>query len=495
MGGWPISSVDLWQFLPELLVTAGASAVLLLGAADSLRERSPLFAWLTLATLAGAGLALASVAADVGAGATLFSGLLAFDAFGVFFSAVFLVAAILAVGASIRFLDDRDALQPEYWFFLLCAVLGMMVMARSIDFISLFVGLELQALSVYVLVGYLKSDRESNEGGLKYFILGAFSSAIFLYAISLIYALTGTTRLAAVAEAVGTAGLADQPMMGVTLVLMAAALGFKVAAVPFHVWAPDAYSGGPTPVSLFITVASKAAAFAVLLRILVVGLGPLSQDWALLIATLSVATMTLGNVAAITQENVKRLLAYSSIAHAGYALMGVVAAAEADPQTRSFAVAATLFYLFAYTFMNVGAWGVVALLRRQGLAGDKLGDFAGLARRSYWAFGAMLLFLLSLGGIPPTAGFLGKWYVFSAALRSGWGWLAVAGVVNTAISLYYYLRVVVVMSMEEPASGVELVRSTPLTLSLVAAAVMTLFVGLWAGPFLQWAQGAATLLS
>jgi len=495
MGGLPISAVDLWYFLPELLVAAGASAVLLLGAADSLRQRPALFGWLTLATLAGAGLGLSSLAAEAGPDVTIFSGLLAFDSFGVFFVALFLVAALLATGASIRFLEDRDALQPEYWFFLLCSVLGMMVMARSVDFISLFVGLELQALSIYVLVGYLKDDRESNEGGLKYFILGAFSSAIFLYAISLIYALTGTTRLAAIGETISAAGLMEQPMMGVTLVLMAAALGFKVAAVPFHVWAPDAYSGGPTPVSLFITVASKAAAFAVLLRILLVGLGPMSEDWALLIAILSVATMTLGNIAAMTQENVKRLLAYSSIAHAGYALMGVVATAAATPETRTFAVAATLFYLFAYTFMNVGAWGIVALLRRQGLAGDKLEDFAGVARRSYWAFGAMLLFLLSLGGIPPTAGFLGKWYVFSAALRSGWGWLAVAGVVNTAISLYYYLRVVVVMSMQEPADDVELVRSTPLTLSLAAAAAMTLFVGLWAGPFLQWAQGAATLLS
>ncbi|MFQ5743507.1 MAG: NADH-quinone oxidoreductase subunit N [Acidobacteriota bacterium] len=491
----PFSMSDLGAIAPEILITLGASLVLLYGAFDNPRQRPGRFAWITFATIALAASALVVQAPDLSLGGSVFSGLLATDSFGVFFSGLFLLAAALAVGTSIRFLDDQQAHQPEFYFFLLTALLGMLVMARSIDFVTIFVGLELQALSIYVLVGYLKADRKSNEGGLKYFILGGFSSGIFLYAISLLYALTGTTRLQGIREAIVSDGLQEQPVMIAALVLMAAALGFKVAAVPFHVWAPDAYTGGPTPVSLFITVASKAAAFAVLLRVFLVAMAPMQESWSLLLAVLSLATMSFGNIAALTQDNIKRMLAYSSIAHAGYAMMGVVAAANVDHDAAAFAVAATLFYLLAYTFMNIGAWATVALLRRQGLAGENLDDYAGLASRSYWAFSAMLLYLLSLGGIPPTGGFLGKWYVFSATIQSGWGWLAVAGVINTAISLYYYLRIVVVMCMRDAPDDVELVRSTPLTLTLVAAAIMTLLVGIWASPFLAWVQSATLPLS
>ena len=495
MGSFPFSLADLEAIAPEIIVTLGASMVLVWGALESARKRPGRFAALTLLTVGLAAAALVSLAPEASAGNTYFSGLIVLDSFGVFFSAIFLIAAALAVGASMRFLDDQDAHKPEFYFFMLCALLGMMVMSRSISFISLFVGLELQALSVYVMVGYLKADKKSNEGGLKYLILGGFSSAIFLYGISLLYALTGSLTLDGIREAILMEGLQEQPLMIVALVMIAAALAFKVAAVPFHVWAPDAYSGGPTPVSLFITVASKAAAFAVFLRVFLIALSPMREQWSLLLAVLAVATMSLGNIAALTQDNIKRMLAYSSIAHAGYALMGIVAASTMDGDQSSFAVAAVLYYLFAYTFMNIGAWAVVALLRRRGLAGEKLEDYAGLASRSYWAFGAMLLFLLSLGGIPPTAGFLGKWYVFTATIQSGWTWLAIVGVVNTAISLYYYLRIVIVMAMSEPADDVEIVSSAPLTMTLVVAVVMTLLAGIWASPFLEWVRGATLLLS
>ena len=487
----PFPVEDLWAIAPELIVTLAASIVLLWGAFDAPRKRPHQFAWFTLASIV---VALVTVLRQTPTDQTYFSGLLGMDAFSMFFSALFLISAGFAVAASIRFLDDHEAHHPEYYFFLLTAVLGMMFMARAVDFISLFVGLELQALSVYVLVGYLKQDRKSNEAGLKYFILGAMSSAIFLYAISLFYALTGTTNLAAIAQAIASGELETSKLTTAALVLMASALAFKIAAVPFHVWAPDAYSGGPTTVSLFITVASKAAAFAVMMRIFIVALQPLQDSWALLLAGLAVLTMFFGNIAALTQENLKRMLAYSSIAHAGNVLIGVVAAATTDGEARSFAIAASLFYLLAYTFMNIGAWATVMLLRRNGLAGENLEDFAGLASRSYPAFFCMLIFLLSLGGIPPMAGFLGKWYVFAAAINSGWTWLAVVGAINAAISIFYYLRIVVVMVIKDPVEDATLVRSAPLTLTLAVAVVMTLVVGIWAQPFLLWASNASQLL-
>ncbi len=486
-----VSAADLQAISPEIIITITASIVLLWGAVDAARKRPTQFAGIALL---GIVLALVAVLRQSPTEETYFAGLIGTDAFSLFFSALFLITAALAITASIRFLEDHDAHHPEYYFFLLTALLGMMFMARSVDFVSMFVGLELQALSVYVLVGYLKADRRSNEGGMKYFILGAMSSAIFLYAISLFYALAGTTNLAAIADAIAAGELESSPLATAALVLMASALGFKIAAVPFHVWAPDAYSGGPTTVSLFITVASKAAAFAVLIRIFVVALEPLQDSWALLLAVLATATMFVGNIAAMTQENIKRLLAYSSIAHAGNVLIGIVAAASTDGDARSFAISASLFYLFAYTFMNIGAWGTVVLIRRAGLAGENLEDFGGLAGRSYAAFFAMLVFLLSLGGIPPLAGFLGKWYVFTAAINSGWAWLAAVGAVNAAISIFYYLRIVVVMAVNDPVDDATLVRSTPLTLTLVAALIMTVIVGAWASPFLEWVDGASTLI-
>ncbi len=491
MGSIPFSAADLWAIAPEIIITVAASIVLVWGAFDGPRKRPGQFAWVTLAALV---FAFVAVMRQTPTDQTFFAGLLGMDAFGMFFSALFLVTAALAVTASMRFLDDAEAHYPEYYFFLLTALLGMMVMARAVDFVSLFVGLELQSLSVYVLVGYLKGDRKSNEAGMKYFILGALSSAIFLYAISLFYALAGTTNLAALAQAITAGELESNPLTTAALVLMASALGFKIAAVPFHVWAPDAYTGGPTSVSLFITVASKAAAFAIMLRIFIVALEPLQDSWALLLAVLATATMFGGNIAALTQDNIKRMLAYSSIAHAGNVLIGVVAAATTDGDARAFAISATLFYLFAYTFMNVGAWGTVMLLRRNGVACENLEDYGGLVQRSPAAFVAMLVFLLSLGGIPPLAGFLGKWYVFTAAVNSGWTWLAVVGAINAAISIFYYLRIIVVMVVHDPVEDASLVRSAPLTLTLAAAVIMTILIGVWPSPFLDWVAGASQLL-
>ena len=487
MGNMPFALSDLAALNGEITLAIGACVVLVWGAfAPRSNATGNRFAGVTLlfvfAAMAGVMIGLPALIAD---GVTsAFSGQLAVDSYGGFFSALFLVAAALAIGTSFRFLDDEDAHAPEYYFFMLTSLIGMMIMARAADLISLFIGLELQALSVYVLVGYLKRDRRSTEAGLKYFILGGLSSGIFIYALSLVYAVTGTTNLEAIGTALNVPGTTDNPILILGLILLVVSLAFKVAAVPFHMWAPDAYSGAPTPISLFISVASKAAAFAMMIRLLFVAFGPMEASWTALLAVISVATMTFGNIAAVTQDNVKRMFAYSSVAHAGYALMGVVAGTK-------YGITAAMFYLFAYTFMNIGAWGMIVLFRRQGATCDRVEDFAGLVHRSGWAAAAMTIFLLSLGGIPPTLGFLGKWYVFGAAIDAGYGWLAVVGALNAAISIFYYLRLVKTMFIAEVDDDVTLVNSMPLNVTLALSAAVTLLGVIFATPFLEWVQSAA----
>jgi NADH-quinone oxidoreductase subunit N len=483
MDSMPFSLGDLAALNGEITLTLGACVILIWGAFDRQRGKPVRFAWITLvfliAALAGVNYGLPAQIAQ--GNSVAFGGQIAVDNYGIFFSSIFLLTAIFAIGASVRFLDDEKAHAPEYYFFMLTALIGMMIMARGIDFISIFVGLELQALSVYVLVGYLKGDRRSNEAALKYFILGGLSSAIFIYALSLIYAVTGATALEAVAAAIPATDPGPIMILGVLLLIVS--LGFKVAAVPFHLWAPDAYTGAPTPVSLFISVASKAAAFAMMMRILFVGLAPLAEAWTVLIATLAVTTMTFGNVAALSQTNIKRLLAHSSIAQAGYALMGVAAGT-------AYGMSATMFYLMAYAFMNAGAWAVVIYLRRRQLTTDQVDDLAGLSQRSPWGAAAMMICLLSLGGIPPMLGFLGKWFVFGAAIDGGMAWLAVVGALNAAISLYYYLRIVVVMYMRDADSEVTLAASVPLNLTLAATAVVTLLGIAASSSLFEWARAS-----
>ena len=487
MNSFPISSSDLAALNAEITLTIGSLVVLVWGAfAARTRASGRLFAWVTLLSVLGALAGVVfGVSPQIERGVTMaFSGQLVVDAFGSFFAVLFLVTAALAIAASARFLEDEEAHFPEYYFFMLVALVGMMIMARGADLISIFVGLELQALSVYVLVGYLKKDRRSNEGGLKYFILGGLSSGVFIYALSLIYAVVGTTSLAAIGTSLADSNLAGNPILLLGLILLIVSLGFKVAAVPFHLWAPDAYTGAATPVTLFISVASKAAAFAMMIRILFVAFSPRTPSWTSLLALLAAITMTFGNVAALTQSNVKRMFAYSSVAHAGYALVGVAAGT-------AYGIAATMYYLFAYTFMNVGAWAMVIMLRRKGLAGESVDDFNGLVHRSGSATVATLIFLLSLGGIPPTIGFLGKWYVFGAAIDAGYGWLAVLGAINAAVSLFYYLRIAKAMFMSEADADVSLVRSVPLQMTLGICASITVIGIIWATPLIDWVQRAA----
>jgi NADH-quinone oxidoreductase subunit N len=439
-------------------------------------------AWLTIAVLAAT---LASLAPFTDTRVEVAQGLIAVDRFALFFKILFLLAAAITVLMSMRYLEIEGAPAGEYYFLVLCATLGMMIMAGGIDLITIFIGLETMAISFYILAGFIKPNQRSNEAAVKYFLLGAFSLGILLYGMSIMYGLSGTTGLRAMAPVLG--GQTQDPRLVLAVILVVAGVGFKIAAVPFHMWAPDVYEGAPTPITAFLSVGSKAASFAMLARIFVEGLPASGEDWRLLFWMLSIVTMTVGNLAALTQTNIKRMLAYSSIAHAGYTLMGIVAGS-----TRG--IAAMLIYLLIYAFMQLGAFAVVVLLRRRDVVGDELKDFSGLAFRQPFAAFAMLLFMLSLGGIPPTAGFMGKFWLFSAAIESGYVWLAVIGVLNSAVSLYYYIRLVVFMYLKKEAIGSEPVTSPALGFVLGAAVVATIVLGVYPRLLFDVAEASARTL-
>ena len=484
---------DFYYILPELVLTAGALLLLL---ADLVvpRDRQSVLAWVAIAVLGATGLALVPVA-DVQM--QISHGLIAVDRFGLFFKVIFLIAAALTILMSVRYLDVEGTRAGEYYFLVLCATLGMMFMASGTDLITLFVGLETMAIAFYILAGFLKPSRRSNEAAVKYFLLGAFSLGILLYGMSLLYGLSGTTNLRSIATAL--VGHERDPRLVLAVILVVAGMGFKIAAVPFHMWAPDVYEGAPTPITGFLSVGSKAASFAMLLRIFVESLpamrvsataaaavGP-PLGWDKLFYVLAIVTMTVGNFAALTQSNLKRMLAYSSIAHAGYLLIGVVAGTSRG-------YTAIMIYLFIYSFMQLGAFAVIALLRRRDVIGDELKDFNGLFFRNPFAAIAMLLFMLSLGGVPPTAGFMGKFWLFGAAIESGYVWLAVIGVLNSAVSLYYYIRIVVYMFLKNEPTGSEPTTSPAFAFLLAVAVAATLVLGIYPQPLFQFAQASAATL-
>jgi NADH-quinone oxidoreductase subunit N len=481
MPAW-FSLKDLYYLAPEL-VLAGGILVLLVATALTPRTRQAWLSWLGLAVIAASALTLASMPG--GQPVNVAKGLLAFDAFATFFKAIFLIAGALTLLLSVRYLDTEGSRHGEYTFLVLCATLGMMFMASGTDLITIFVGLETMAIAFYILTGLLKPDRRSNEAAVKYFLLGTFSLGLLLYGVSILYGLTGTTNLRSIA--VVLAGHGRDPWLVLAVIFITAGIGFKIAAVPFHMWAPDVYEGAPTPITAFLSVGSKAAAFAMLLRIFREALPSMAGDWTVLFYVLSVVTMFVGNIGALTQSNTKRMLAYSSIAHAGYLLIGVVAGT-----TRG--VAAMLIYLLIYALMQMGAFAVVILLRRADAIGDELKDLSGLLSRQPFAAVAMLFFMLSLGGIPPTAGFMGKFWVFSAAIDSGYVWLAVIGVVNSAISLYYYLRIVVFMFMKNEAAGSKPVMAPGVAAALTFALFGTILLGVYPRPLFELAEVSAKAL-
>jgi len=472
------SASDFYYLLPELMLTGGALLVLL---ADVLMpKRRGLLMWLSMATVVVTTLAVASFA---GVETTSSRGLLAIDDFALFFKVVFLLSAAVTILMSARYLEIEHVGAGEYYFLILCATLGMMFMASGIDLITIFIGLETMAVSFYILAGYLKPNRRSNEASVKYFLLGAFSLGILLYGMSLMYGLTGTTNLRQIADVLQ--GQERSALLVLAISLVGAGVGFKIAAVPFHMWAPDVYEGAPTPVTAFMSTGVKAAGFAALVRVFLTALGELRGDWAPILWVLAVLTMTVGNVVAIAQQNVKRMLAYSSIAHAGYLLIALVAGNAAG-------FTGLLYYLLAYTFMNLGAFAVVVALEQREDRYLLLGDYAGLGFRYPLLGVAMVLCMFSLSGLPPTAGFMSKFYVFSAAVEQGYIGLAIIGVLNSLISIYYYLYPLVLMYMEEPKAEMPVAQ---LNRSLVAALVLTMagtiYLGLSPAPLLSLAEAAA----
>jgi len=476
-----LSTSDFYYILPELVLTGGALLLLIVDVILP-KGRGTALAWVTLAVIAAT---LASLVPFESTHVEVAHGLLAVDRFALFFKILFLVAAGITVLMSVPFLAIEGASPGEYYFLVLCATLGMMIVAGAIDLITIFIGLETMTVSFYILAGFIKPSQRSNEAAVKYFLLGAFSVGILLYGMSLMYGLSGTTNLRVMASAF--AGQERDPRLVLAVILVVAGVGFKIAAVPFHMWAPDVYEGAPTPITAFLSVGSKAASFAMLLRIFIEGLPLMSADWRLLFYVLSIVTMTVGNFAALTQTNLKRMLAYSSIAHAGYVLIGVVAGTARG-------ITAMLIYLLIYSFMQLGAFTVIVLLRRRDEIGDELKDFSGLAFRNPFAAFAMLLFMLSLGGIPPTAGFMGKFWLFSAAIDAGYYWLAVIGVLNSAVSLYYYIRVVVFMYLKKETIGSEPRTSPTLALALAVAVVATLVLGVYPRLLFEVAEASARTL-
>ena len=475
------SMQDFQYILPEIVLTAGALLLLIVDLFTS-RQHQRVLGWCALAVLGATALTLLQFS---GANLVVSRGLLAIDGFAFFFKLIFLGAAAITVLMSSSYLEAEGLKVGEYYFLILCATLGMMFMASGIDLIAIFIGLETMAVAFYILVGYVKPNRRSNEAAVKYFLLGAFSLGLLLYGMSLLYGLSGTTNLREL-TATFVAGESDGLLL-VAIILVIAGIGFKIAAVPFHMWAPDVYEGAPTPVTAFLSVGSKAAAFAMLLRIFFEGLPGLVEEWRPIFYALAIITMTLGNIAAITQSNIKRMLAYSSIAHAGYILIGVVAGTP-----RGFT--AIFVYLMVYVFMQLGAFAVVTMLRRENVAGDELKDLSGLYSRYPVAAFAMLFFMLSLGGIPPTAGFMGKFWLFSAAIESGYIWLAVVAVGNSAISLYYYIRVIVYMWIKEEIAGPPIRVSPAMVAALVITLVGTIVFGLYPGPLFELAAASTQVL-
>jgi NADH-quinone oxidoreductase subunit N len=475
-----LSASDFYYILPEMVLTSGALVVLI---ADVLLPRgSRALAWVTLLVIAAT---FASLAPFAHTHVEVAHGLLAVDQFALFFKIVFLGAAALTVLMSIRYLEIEGASPGEYYFLILCATLGMMIMAGGIDLITIFVGLETMAVSFYILAGFIKPNQRSNEAAVKYFLLGAFSLGILLYGMSLMYGLSGTTNLRTMA--IAFAGQESDPRLVLAVILVVAGVGFKIAAVPFHMWAPDVYEGAPTPVTAFLSVGSKAASFAMLLRIFLEGLPSMNASWRLLFEGLAIATMTVGNLAALTQTNLKRMLAYSSIAHAGYLLIGVVVGT-----TRG--VTAMMIYLLIYSFTQIGAFIIIVIMQRRDVVGDELKDFSGLHARHPFAAFAMLVFMLSLGGIPPTAGFMGKLWLFGAAIDAGYVWLAVIAVLNSAISLYYYIRIVVFMYVKPQGAGSEVKTTPSLGIALAVAVIATIALGVYPRLLFELAEMSARTL-
>ena len=437
---------------------------------------------------------LRDVAGLGGAGMAGFGGAIVVDRFALYFCYLFVAGGIIVVLMSFRYLEIEREAHGEFYALLLLAMVGMFGMACGADLVLLYISLELMAIATYVLVGFLRGNRRSNEAALKYFLLGAFSSGVFAYGLSLLYGLSGSTRLSAIGAALERLYAADphNALVIFALVTTSAGLFFKIAAVPFHQWAPDAYEGAPTNVTGFMSVSVKAAAWALLLRMFLFALYPLRTLYVPMLVFVALATLTGGNLAAITQTNVKRLLAYSSIAHVGFMILGLVAS---DGQASKTGIKGILIYLLVYTFMNLGAFAVIASLRRRNIVGDDLQDMAGLYAKSPTSAVMMLFFLLSLAGIPPLGGFWGKYYIFLSLMESGHYALAGAAIFYSVVGMYYYLKIANAMFMGTATDSEPVQASLGLKAALLFCMIGTIGIGMFPNLFMRMADWALVGIS
>lgn len=469
-----LTVLDLWYTAPLLAVAATGLIMLTAAAIQRHGAGAPYMIGVTGLTVAGA-----LTAFQYGAGQPAYNNMVLHGAYGSFFSLLFLAAGLLTMILARDYLRREGNERSEFYVLLVFAVAGMMIMASAIDLIAIFLGIELMSLSLYVLAGFFRTEARSTEAALKYFLLGAFATGFLLYGIALIYGVTGTTNLPVIARSFPV--YAGDLLFILGAAMLVVAFSFKVAAVPFHMWAPDVYEGAPTPVTGFMSTASKAAAFAVFVSVFMRTFEFAGAKLSDVIAVLAAISMVVGNVTAIAQSNVKRMLAYSSIAHAGYMLAGV-AAGNAEGES------GILFYLAAYTVMNIGAFGIVSFM--EGRYGTKLSfdDYAGLSVRRPFVAALMSVFMFSLAGIPPFAGFVGKYYVFLAAVEADLVWLAVVGVLTSLVSVYYYLRLVVVMYFREGEADLECRPSTAALISVTVAAFFVLQIGVFPSLIVSFAQ-------
>ena len=431
-------------------------------------------------------------------GGKSFSGMLLVDNFAIFFKILFLSAAGMVVLSSIDYVKKMSRFQGEYYALLLFATLGMMLMASTGEFISIYISLELASLSLYALSGLLK-DPKSNEASLKYLLLGAMASAVLLYGMALIFGLTGKTQLGDIADALkkmGLAGLMSKPALMVGMVMLATGFGFKIASVPFQMWVPDVYEGAPTPVTAFLSVASKGAGFAVILRVFFIVFGwstDMSSSWGILFAVLSALSMTAGNIIAISQGNIKRMMGYSSIAQAGYLLVGLAAVGLAGPK-ESPAISSILFFLASYTATNLAAFiAIIAISNR--INSDNISDYSGMVKRAPLLAACLALSMISLIGLPPAAGFVAKVYIFNSAVQQGLAWLVIIGVINSVISAYYYLRIVKVMFLGTAPTEDKVASTPPLSFALALTSLAILFIGIAPIFLLEVVRAVVNILS
>ncbi len=477
-------AINFAAIMPETILSVIAMVLLLVNVFVPSEQK----AYLGYLSLVGLIVTFFSVVSGWGNPQDGFGGSVMQDNFALFFKGIFLVSAILSVLITDQYMKREECNYGELYPLILFATAGMMLMASGTDLMTIFLGLEVLSVSLYVLAGFNRNDVKSNEAGLKYFLLGAFSTGFLLYGMALTYGATGTTKIAMIASYVAqNSAVSSNYMFIIGMLLMGVGFSFKIAAAPFHMWTPDVYEGAPTPMTAFMSVGPKAAGFAAFVRVFVIALPSLKADWSDLLWILAVLTMTVGNITALYQNNIKRMLAYSSIAHAGYVLVGFTAG-------NAVGTAGVMFYMLSYAFMNIGAFAIIVLIGKKGEPNNNVEDYAGFGHKHPLLGLCMSIFLFSLAGIPPAAGFIGKFYLFSGAIQAGYIWLAIIGVLNSAASVYYYLRVMVFMYMKEPVEDFDWLTVTPaIALCLLLAVAGVLIPGIVPGYLLELAQKAVLL--